>query len=537
MVANDSCFSDVLHVDDEGCQVMKCADLTDQQPVAGARDGWTLRRAATPPVEHANIGMNDESVHNDSVTSCISHNNDNDITVTNAICNDDIDNCADAQHKFTDILDEDHICLITNMEAEDAPQAVLSWSAPSGKIVSTRLDKLNSVPIALNGHVSRAMLDSGASVNCVKLALLEALDLHSLIDTEYAKPVWDAQGRDMGVVGQVQLIVTIADTQIPVDFVVMNRLPLPVLLGVPFMASSKARMDYGGGFMSIPSEMDDGETPSVVMTAVTKPLIAFYAAHDVEFEPQQESFMLCVARETMPMLVDSENADKPNWTTLSVLRSDLLQTHKSLIVKPSFAHRRPDGTYIVHVINPLSTTVSVSRDQYITDAGEAPTQKPREILPLPDCIVLDRENCLDRPIDYIPYHEHIDTTGRSWPDDAILNEKWVQTTDQRHVVAAIQILWPEQAYCPPVAVDETTRTTRTMACQTEVDIGNQTRILTFKEINWTDFPGVTSEFPAYQDELIDLLDKHRPAFAADLTEIAIMEGVYYRVDLNMMPRQ
>ena len=94
------------------------------------------------------------------------------------------------------------------------------------------------------------------------------------------------------------------------------------------------------------------------------------------------------------------------------------------------------------------------------------------------------------------------------------------------------MLWPTQPYCPPVQVDGLTSDTRTVGCQSEVDIGNQTRIQTFKPLNWDELLMLEPHAERYRDRLQAILDKHRPAFAADLNELAIMEGVYYSVDVK-----
>ena len=63
----------------------------------------------------------------------------------------------------------------------------------------------------------------------------------------------------------------------------------------------------------------------------------------------------------------------------------------------------------------------------------------------------------------------------------------------------------------------------TVGCQSEVDIGNQTRIQTFKPLNWDELLILEPHTEHYRDSLQEILEKHRPAFAADLNKLAIME--------------
>ena len=61
---------------------------------------------------------------------------------------------------------------------------------------------------------------------------------------------------------------------------------------------------------------------------------------------------------------------------------------------------------------------------------------------------------------------------------------------------------------------------------------NQTKIQTFKNLDWNTILKIKPQIEPYREELPSILDKHRPEFAADLNEIAIIDGVYYKVDLT-----
>ena len=48
----------------------------------------------------------------------------------------------------------------------------------------------------------------------------------------------------MKVIGELDLPMRIGDTQLHIQFVVVNTLPLPVILGIPFLEQTEANMDF-----------------------------------------------------------------------------------------------------------------------------------------------------------------------------------------------------------------------------------------------------------------------------------------------------
>ena len=49
---------------------------------------------------------------------------------------------------------------------------------------------------------------------------------------------------------------------------------------------------------------------------------------------------------------------------------------------------------------------------------------------------------------------------------------------------------------------------------------NQTRIQTFKDLDWNTILKVEPQIEPYREQLLSILNKHRLAFTADLNEIA-----------------
>ncbi len=154
---------------------------------------------------------------------------------------------------------------------------------------------------------------------------------------------------------------------------------------------------------------------------------------------------------------------------------------------------------------------------------------------LSDCIKLDPDNCLDRPP--VTVRDKNIGCGEAALSRASYNDEpscdGISGSNQHSDnVTGIQVLWQEHPYCPPVGIGKATQNNRTVGCQVEVDVGNQTRIQNFKEIKWEEILKLEPQPNPYRVKLTKILEKHRPAFAADLTEIAIMEDVYYRIDLR-----
>ncbi len=411
-------------------------------------------------------------------------------------------------------------------DADKAGHGTLSWSTPNGKIVSHALGSLNSVPVIINTHSYRAMLDSGAGVNCVQKSVIDKLGMGRKVKKDRRRVLRDAQGTDMKVVGELNLPMQIGDTQLHVHCVVVNSLPLPVILGIPFLEQTEATMDFKQKTLTMKNSQ-----ASIIITPIVERNITFNTLADWYLKPCSETVVYCKAKlEPNKVQKGKKGRRRDNWRALDVQRSDTLFTMKSLIVKPSVAFRRQDGTYAISIINPLSKTIKLDNGTLITDGNFKDEQFYTPTGELPECVKLDSDNCLDRPLiilkNSVNECQDVSLDGEGYEDD-------ISESGEQHAnVAGIQILWPEQPYCPPFEIGKKTQTNRTVGCQVEVDVGNQTRIQTFKEINWEEILKLEPDAEHYRERLMKILKKHRPVFAADLSEIAVMEGVYYRIDLR-----
>ena len=393
--------------------------------------------------------------------------------------------------------------------------AVMAWSTPTGTVDLHALGDLNSVPIAIKNRTCRAMLDTGASINCIRRTWAQDLGLSRYIHNTHVREVRDAQGKNMQIYGDLKVPVVIGDTELDVNCVVVEKLPLPVILGVPFLEQTNARLDYGDRTMILSdciaslTSITTTTRATVPLTPLTENTLTFHSTEQVLLQPSSEVMIKCKVRINKPYARVSGPNDRLDCGALEVLKSELLFASKSLIVKPTTVYRQENGTYWISVINPLSKIVMLDAGEHITDGKVKEFAKYEPPSELPEGVYILPESPLNEPLQ----------VGDSQADGRTGN------------VSAIQILWPPQPYCPPVQVDSHTEHGRTVGCQSEVDIGNQTRIQTFKPLDWDDLLKLEPKAEPYRDKLMEILDRHRPAFAADLNELAVMEGVYYRIDL------
>lgn len=325
----------------------------------------------------------------------------------------------------------------------------------------------------------------------------------------------------MTVLGEIYAIVTIGDTKITIPFSVIESLSLPLILGKPFMHQTGARMDFElvstfRGDTRINHiegtlHMRDSII-GVVMSPIKPPTITFHTHTTTLIPPNTETLISCTASSELPTYVEWPEypEEKHDWQILEVQRSDTIYKSQSLIVKPSTVFRQEDGTYRLSVINPLSIAVKLEHGIYLTEGTikrKPYFRKIGEKPELPESIVLGPDPACDAPAD-------------------------APCRTQAESINSIQVLWPERPYCPPVTIGEETLWDREVGCQVEVDVGNQTRVQTFQPIIWEDILELEDHALPYKADLLTILHSHREAFAVDLTELAVVEDVFYRIDLR-----
>ena len=114
---------------------------------------------------------------------------------------------------------------------EDFIAAVMSWSAGDGQIRSQQMEDRCSIPIGIRGKQTKAMLDTGSSVNCVLESLMDELQLRYLMIAPGNRKVLDVHGHEITVMGELLLPIVIGDVSVWVSCVVTEALPMLVILG------------------------------------------------------------------------------------------------------------------------------------------------------------------------------------------------------------------------------------------------------------------------------------------------------------------
>ena len=401
---------------------------------------------------------------------------------------------------------------LTNKQGDNEPPhgGQLTWSNPLGETVSQTLGSLNTVPVSIKNRSYRAMIDTGAGANCIQKIVLKQLKLCNKIDRSLKRILKDAQGQEMKVDGGMNITIRIGDLHVDTHFIVVEKLPLPIILGTPFLGKTGARLDYTQNTL----HMQDSSV-TLVLTPILQTSISIHTTADTYLLPHSDTTIHCRAIAGAPITQNEKAPAKHSkWEMLEIQRSQALFGEKSVIVKPSTAFRQSNGMYPVTIINPLSKTVKLSKGLHLTEATLKHRTPYKPSGELPDNILLGPNH---------PLHD----------SNLEFNlEKLDETDYSENNLNAIQVLWPKQEYCPPVQIGRKTQHNRTVGCQVEVDVGNQTRIQTFKPIDWNECLKLEHKAEPYRQKLLKILGNHREAFAVDLTELAILRDVYYRIDLR-----
>ena len=110
------------------------------------------------------------------------------------------------------------------------------------------------IPCVLDeGTQEKALADSGASINVMPYKLLLKLGLEDLRPTRMTLQLADRSVRKpRGIVEDV--LVRVAKLIIPVDFVILDiddDVEVPLILGRPFLNTSRTLIDVKGGKMTL----------------------------------------------------------------------------------------------------------------------------------------------------------------------------------------------------------------------------------------------------------------------------------------------
>ncbi len=415
----------------------------------------------------------------------------------------------------------------TSMFGSKKPEGVFIWTLPDGTEKVHILDQLNRIPMLLQSKICMVMLDTGAGVNCIEHDYVKSLGLSYLVEMAYDRMLRDAQDNPITVFGSLMLPIQLDGEDLEVPCLIVRSLPSPVLLGTPFLVQIGGILDYRE------RKLRNGINSIIYKT------VYLHTVNDVEIPPHSDIIIYCKPNFTTMNDASLQNmtASQNQANMLDITGSQNIHSDKGLIIKPSVAFRQDNGLYPICIMNASSKPKMIISGERVANAEFTHKSFLKPSNKLPSCVKLQKDHCLDRPTDYPckdynekgePIYVSVDISSTEASQREIPNSY----SYRNDIVAGIRILWPEQPYCPPVLVDRVEAGKRTVACQAEVDIGNQTRIEKFQPIKWNEIIKLEPKMEEHRLDLIRILKRHRQAFAADLNEIAIMEGVYYRIDLK-----
>ena len=104
----------------------------------------------------------------------------------------------------------------------------------------------NLVDVSIANVSAQALVDTGAVANCVSTAFFNDLLQHSPleIDTQKARTLRDASGNQLQVHGAVTLPLQIEGFHTTVLCQVVDKLPRPLFLGLPFFKDHNVHLDF-----------------------------------------------------------------------------------------------------------------------------------------------------------------------------------------------------------------------------------------------------------------------------------------------------
>ena len=127
-------------------------------------------------------------------------------------------------------------------------------SGESMTIATMELSTALTANIKVNDHPARAIVDTGAAISIVSLAIVEKCVPASRITLWNGKALRTANGMALDVVGRVKLTVHVGECQYQHEFAVIRALPMEIILGNDFLRSYRVILDVGSSVMRIGKE-------------------------------------------------------------------------------------------------------------------------------------------------------------------------------------------------------------------------------------------------------------------------------------------
>ena len=172
----------------------------------------------------------------------------------------------------------------------------------------------------------------------------------------------DVRGEKMEIKGEVPLPIAIIDVPVWTTCVVTDKLPMPVIIGRPFMTYTNARMDFGQKVLQLNDCIASISFPKVSATPITDNVIVLHPSDDVTIPANSVSLVQCGLVVHKPLLGNEEHCET-DLDILNVQKTDLILGKTVLIIKPMTVYHQPNGSYSVPVVNPMSHEAHLGKTQ------------------------------------------------------------------------------------------------------------------------------------------------------------------------------
>lgn len=111
----------------------------------------------------------------------------------------------------------------------------------------------NTILLEINGRKTHALIDSGASISCIKKSFLDnyfKTEKYEITPSRLTRII-GVGGENHEVLGETKIVLDISGLKIEQTFTVLESLHHPVILGIDFMISQKVKIDFHHNIMSL----------------------------------------------------------------------------------------------------------------------------------------------------------------------------------------------------------------------------------------------------------------------------------------------
>lgn len=111
--------------------------------------------------------------------------------------------------------------------------------------VATSLDR-NTILLEVNGKKIRSLVDSGASISCIRKTTFDSISKNSSFEIQPSNiaRIVGVGGERHQVLGQVKLTLKISGVNIDQNFIIIEQLHHPLILGLYFINNHNVNIDF-----------------------------------------------------------------------------------------------------------------------------------------------------------------------------------------------------------------------------------------------------------------------------------------------------